>query len=249
MTTVEKIHHEFNTAGEAILKEAKLIIDESLLHKATRLENAGFSQSAEVKKASRMKMSKQSADAVTGYALRYPEQKFITEAQVKEICKKYNLKCAPLSRYTGFVPAEKLALIENFSVYDYDIPPNVVKIRSAWNNTSWLLGARTLRKRMGAEFIPVNDSRLFWMGDRLFSADESYVERWSVYDKSSRLICAPAKDINFRGLGKVGSFLTNYTTHYEPDPVVLQPVHGGYLILAAWGDEASDPIVVNQNHN
>lgn len=34
-----------------------------------------------------------------------------------------------------------------------------------------------------------------------------------------------------------------------PDPVTLQPVKGGYLILAAWGDEASDEIVVNQNNN
>ena len=30
-----------------------------------------------------------------------------------------------------------------------------------------------------------------------------------------------------------------------PDPVVLQPVKGGYLIITAWGDEASDPLVIN----
>lgn len=36
---------------------------------------------------------------------------------------------------------------------------------------------------------------------------------------------------------------------FIPDPVVLQPVKGGYLILTAWGDEASDPLVVNQNFN
>ena len=34
-----------------------------------------------------------------------------------------------------------------------------------------------------------------------------------------------------------------------PDPVVLQPVKGGYLILTAWGDEASDPLVVNEINN
>ena len=33
------------------------------------------------------------------------------------------------------------------------------------------------------------------------------------------------------------------------DPVVLQPVMGGYMILAAWGDEASDPLVVNEQNN
>jgi len=34
-----------------------------------------------------------------------------------------------------------------------------------------------------------------------------------------------------------------------PDPVVLQPVKGGYLILTAWGDEASDPLVMNEINN
>ena len=33
------------------------------------------------------------------------------------------------------------------------------------------------------------------------------------------------------------------------DPVVLQRVVGGYLILSAWGPEASDPIVVNEINN
>ena len=36
---------------------------------------------------------------------------------------------------------------------------------------------------------------------------------------------------------------------FIPDPVVLQPVKGGYLILTAWGDEASDPIVINEINN
>jgi len=37
--------------------------------------------------------------------------------------------------------------------------------------------------------------------------------------------------------------------HVLADPVVLQPVKGGYLIITAWGDEASDELVVNQKFN
>jgi hypothetical protein len=33
------------------------------------------------------------------------------------------------------------------------------------------------------------------------------------------------------------------------DPVVLCPVDGGYLIIAAWGQEASDENVVNEKNN
>jgi hypothetical protein len=34
-----------------------------------------------------------------------------------------------------------------------------------------------------------------------------------------------------------------------PDPVVLQPVKNGYLILTAWGNESEDELVVNQKFN
>jgi len=33
------------------------------------------------------------------------------------------------------------------------------------------------------------------------------------------------------------------------DPVVLQPVTGGNLIICAWGPEASDPLIVNERDN
>lgn len=33
------------------------------------------------------------------------------------------------------------------------------------------------------------------------------------------------------------------------DPIVLQPVNGGFLIVTSWGKEAADPAIVNPNHN
>lgn len=33
------------------------------------------------------------------------------------------------------------------------------------------------------------------------------------------------------------------------DPLVLQPVQGGYLVITAWGDEAADPDVLNERNN
>lgn len=46
----------------------------------------------------------------------YPNHKFITEAQVKEICTKYNLVCGEIFRYKGFVPEINLTAIENFKI-------------------------------------------------------------------------------------------------------------------------------------
>ena len=44
-------------------------------------------------------------------------------------------------------------------------------------------------------------------------------------------------------------FNTSLRENEIPDPVVLQEVRGGYLIITAWGDEASDPLIVNKNNN
>lgn len=51
------------------------------------------------------------------------------------------------------------------------------------------------------------------------------------------------------GLSKVGDLFMSLTRVNVPDPVVLQPVKGGFLIVCAWGEEASDEIVVNEKMN
>jgi len=44
------------------------------------------------------------------------------------------------------------------------------------------------------------------------------------------------------GMRKVGREIID-------DPIVLLPVSEGYIVVTAWGDEASDPIVVNESNN
>lgn len=55
-------------------------------------------------------------------------------------------------------------------------------------------------------------------------------------------ICAPVKDMETKGTRRKGHRI------YD-DPVVLQPVNGGYLVVTAWGNEASDENVINHNQN
>jgi hypothetical protein len=39
------------------------------------------------------------------------------------------------------------------------------------------------------------------------------------------------------------------TIYYAHDPIVLQPYEGGFLIVSKWGEEASDPMLVNEIEN
>jgi hypothetical protein len=63
------------------------------------------------------------------------------------------------------------------------------------------------------------------------------------YEKAPMQICAPVKDFDMEGKVVNGYKVINKPA---PDPVVLHAVKGGYLIVCAWGDEASDPMITNE---
>jgi len=60
-------------------------------------------------------------------------------------------------------------------------------------------------------------------------------------------IAAPEKDMEISSLYEKKGWRIFKKT--PPDPVVFCKVRGGYLIITAWGDEASDEEVVNQKMN
>lgn len=63
-------------------------------------------------------------------------------------------------------------------------------------------------------------------------------------------IAAPLKDFNMTGAEVKGFKISKIEI---PDPIVLKPVifnnQKHYLIVTAWGLEAADELIVNQNHN
>ncbi len=73
--------------------------------------------------------------------------------------------------------------------------------------------------------------------------------RYCIYDRKEKLeplkICAPLSQMEMTGYKLFGIHIVKEV----PDPIVLQPVNGGYLIVCAWGNEASDELVVNSINN
>src|ERR1700760_2502347 len=106
---VLQIHNEFEIAGETLLKEALGVLEKAQttsFDKAKRLLSLGFKQAQEAKEGAELmnhiEVSKETADLVRYYQMHYPNNKFITEAQVKSICEKWGLICGETSRYKGF---------------------------------------------------------------------------------------------------------------------------------------------------
>lgn len=256
--TIEEIHQTFYSAGDKLLKEANEIINQngpSSIDKANRLKKLGFKNTIEVRQLESIKMTQDLANLIQYYQMNYPNNKFITEEQVVSICKKYNLVCAPINAYSGFVPETKLKEVENFKIKNSDEKPSMIKILSAWNTGAIgdysyrSRGARHIHNQLGLDLIPSDHPSLKFHGSNLFSVNGGYVEKIKVYESKELLICAPKKDMNLKGLEKIGAIFTSFTAITVPDPVVLQPCKGGYLIVTAWGDEASDELVVNQKLN
>jgi hypothetical protein len=120
---VDEIHNEFYTAGENILNEATSLLKEleqKDLAKGERLASLGFSKTREavaaIESKNKIANTKEIADLVVYYQHNYPNNKFITEKQVEQICKKYGLVLGNTTMYKGFVPENKLSLIDDFKL-------------------------------------------------------------------------------------------------------------------------------------
>lgn len=230
---VTQIHKEFHEAGDRILDQANLVLngsDRSQIEKGKLLTELGFVNTKQAKdaetKIGEEKQAKEDAKLVTYYGQKYPCNKFITEVAVGKICSKYNLVCGDVSLFSGFVPADKLNQIKNFKVDNGDL-----KFRT------WSIGK--YNKRYPEYFNQEHDDG--------GSNAKAYTSLFGKEERSEKLkICAPYSDMKTSGYHQSGYKMEKDAA---PDPVVLQPVKGGYLIVAAWGDEASDELVMNPKHN
>lgn len=242
---VMEIHHEFETAADKLLEEAKSIIQEAAtkdVDKVSRLEKLGFKQVNQVTQLKpllqKAELSKEQVELLKYYRQEYPFNKFITEEQVRIICHKYNLVCGDVSRFTGFVPEKNLREIEKFKLKSNDI---IYSTRAYWRG-HW--NSKTEDEINTYLSWRENDART---GENPNAHWNSSDFKYEIANANKLQICAPVKDMNISGLELKNGY--KLEKKHTPDPVVLQPVKGGYLILTAWGDEASDPLVVNEINN
>jgi len=253
-TIVEEIHNEFETAADKLAESARQIIAEAKSKDASKVErliNLGFKQSSQVSEVKplleKSKLSEEQIRLLNEYAKKYPFNKFITEGQVEVICKKYNLVCGDVDRYKGFVPEKNLREVEKFSVNKED----VCEYHCVGGN-----GRMPIPKSdVNPSYISYLDSHESYPVELKFNGEiivkgghNKYGEGADVKKGSLGFqICAPVKDMDLTGLELKDGY--KLEKKHIPDPVVLQPVNGGYLIVTKWGDEASDSLLTNPIEN
>lgn len=249
---IEEIHESFYTEVDKLLAEAKITnsldtTKQDLIDKYERLKALGFTNTVEGIEAqneiSRLRnlesdnVSKKSLiEAINYFSFKYPHYKFITEKSVKKICKKYNLVYGEISRYIGTVPDENLKHIEDFKILEEDEC-------YLHEDISTHMGSRYV---FSSKYITTEMANIERSVREPFSSSSVRKE----INKCPLEIAAPVKDFNMSGL-EVKDFKLSKV--HIPDPVVLKPVlfkgQKHFLVITAWGLEASDELVVNTNNN
>jgi len=281
---VLEIHEAFYSAEERLLQEAKDLLSNPRLDKALyaeRLNKLGFGVAKPVKEAIDMAEAHQRAgntiSSIEYWRIHYPNNKFITEAEVKKICEKYGLLLGDAANYTGDIPEKNLVEIEKFNLRkeDWTEKPLAYGFSSFFfdetgvnwfgNGSAGPYGSKVRRtEALSSYFERVNlgignsgsigaSIGMLPLINGLYPVPPSYQIGYDPYSKPTSpaketeqaafKICAPKQDFNTSGFVVMDGFRLVY------DPVVLQPVKNGFLIVTAWGIEATDELVINHNQN
>lgn len=255
--TAAEIHKDFYGAEERLLAEAEALKNYDQREdsvKALRYAKVGFTKSKTVSdheaRTVKIPRSLNMISAISYFRQNYPGNKFITSDEVKVLCKKYGLLLGEARNYIGDMPDKNLVEIENFKLKKEDFKE---KIRHVFINDIEPIRYRAITERL--VFNHPHRSGQDQMSDRLMAkymammlfASSNATEKSKETEQPAFKICAPAEDFNTAG----------YEIHDDHklvyDPIVLQPVGkdgiDGFLIVTAWGDEASDALVVNDIMN
>lgn len=245
---IAEIHNEFDSAGERLINEAKLIIEgkADFYDKAERLLGVGFKNSIEVTGAEHFRSIKEWPQLITSYQQKYPFNKFITHEAAIAICKKYGLVLGDASMYKGTIPNVKLQEIERSKI---DVEDKVVAFVVNDDNEP-IRGL--IAKDFNTDYTKscLRSKNYFYVSTDAEFRKHNNLFGMSTYakinfDMACLKICAPIKEM----IIPKGKQVKNHTIVDVPDPIVLQPVKGGYLIVSKWGLEASDSSLTNEKLN
>lgn len=232
--TFREVHADLEK--EAMLLQVNHNI-EDFKHKASVLSSMGFTNSIATK------LYKGIADnqsLISDYNQIYgANSKFIIDPQLERLCEKYDLYVRSVNLFLGDIPEKNINDIMRFKV----------RLKDVFSSDE-LSVLRTTRY--------IFDCAYHGLGYKYVDLSElMQIKQISRRDPSwNPLVIAAVKSLfspiafqesNARILHNTNELEAK--NQVEMDPIVLLKVHGGYLIITAWGDEANDELVINQKLN
>lgn len=163
---------------------------------------------------------------------------FLPFNKFRELCDKYNLECAPFSKYKGDIPSDKLEEIITLKHLGRQLG-DIIMLRpiTSIKNGYWSLGDEEeaeVRKRFDKfPFVRQCDG---FLGRNVVHADGTerrynYVEL-QAGEQTPFFITAPTQ-----------MFDEKYVVVKNQDPFICSLTDSGVLIFTRWGEEADDEII------
>lgn len=178
-----------------------------------------------VQKISEARDAKSTLDLIGSYKEKYPFVKFITSKCVTAVCEKYNLYLAEANKFIGEIPAKNQKEIIAFRVKSGDI-------REPQSGSGFMQGWVTF-DRSEVSFERMRGA-----------AEERKIESEKMVSGKHLRIIAPLNQLRMNSRDQIRN-----REIISTDPIVLQPVEGGYLIVTAWGKESHDEQIQNEALN
>ena len=230
--TVAEIHEEFDTAVDRLVQEANSILEKEVKKEAAtykELEKLGFTNAKSVRQAvSDEHARKHSAETlafVKKYQAKYPKYKFIDNDELIRIRMKYKLIQGKPNNFIGVIPPQNAQDILDLRIDAEDRIFTYKRFRGLeFGRRSWTPETGTLAESKAAW----KDQVGFFKG--LLGPE--------VPERPDVEIIATYDQMNIRSDQYVDSRGAIQIRITDPDPIVVTPVIGGWLIVTKWGAEA-----------
>lgn len=253
--TAEQIQREMVDKQDALFADVTRLL-ESMEHtnadvRAKRLIALGFHRQKGVSDYQEKERSAAKAEASKALmeeaAMKYPGMKFIATEIMDEVCKKYGLLLGSVTRYEGEIPDWVIDQLER-------VRPMEAVVCQEIRGQVWWNSPEAERKYYEKHSRAQIDASLFYRTTEQWGRQNGeYVTNdagvAALYGEdlvpAALCIAAPIKDMNTHGAQVDGARIVGRVD----DPIVCVNVKGGYIVLAAWGEEGKDPRVFNAGSN
>jgi hypothetical protein len=229
---VLEIQNEFDSANEKLVKEVQLLVTHERCmndnSKGELLSSLGFISSEAAVAANHCKIkntkNQELLDAINYFKKHYPNNKFITETVLRDICGNYNLYCGSSSDFKGDISDDKLKIISKFKLRVADQTKVVYKYYK-----------KILDKNCREKLIECDKKESTFYGyygvkEGIFDTFYSYIE---IKDKSKTHHYTKPE---FKVCTLSNIFYYSPSTKNIPTSIILQPVTYkdiiGYLIIS-----------------
>lgn len=187
------------------------------------------------------------------YKIKYPNNKFIILPQLERVLEKYNLYQRDLECFMGDIPEKNIKDLQNFRVYFQDLRKiDKLLLERIVQDCKNQINSEDYKKLYSFVFysVPIN------LSDCILNlkAANRFIRKNNSYFNSPLQIASVESLFNEKAWEHGKARILNRDeiqakSQVDLDPIITFEFENAFAIVTAWGDEANDELIFNQQLN